>query len=135
MITRQVGNPGLAFYRKQTLTTLDAVCQVKASIFQLLLRNAATSPVYLNIYDRLPQNVTVGGLTPTVPLTRIMVPAAIDGSNPGQLIITSAEFPLWYFDAGITIAPVTTDADSAAVGGTLYAEITYAAADTYQPPA
>lgn len=122
----EAGNPGISRYRKQTLTTLDAVVQRDASIYAYTIRNASTSPAYLNIYNRPPGSVTVGGITPTLPVARVAIPAAPTGGF-GEKVLSIGNNPVLWCDGGISIAPVLTDADSAAVGGTLYVEMDYAA--------
>ena len=121
------GNWGLRPYRKVSLTAKDAVCNGEGAIYNLTVRNATTTPVYLNIYAQPSGSVTVGT---TVPLKRYLIPAATSSpAQPGQLIITAGFFPILYCPGAITIAPVTSDSDSAASGGTLYVEMDYQGAD------
>jgi hypothetical protein len=118
------GNPGIRRYRKVALTAKDAVWQAgECATYAYLFRNASTSVVYVNFYDAPAAQVTVGGTL--LPVSRLLIPAATSASIPGQLIITIAPDSLDWFTNGLTIAPVLTDSDAAAAGGTVYAEIRF----------
>lgn len=122
--------PGLAYFRKESITALQTVMEGPCAVYAYTFRNASTSPVYVNFYSRT-TGIRVGGVGGSEPTIRVMVPGAVDASNPGMIIVTPDAFPLRVFHTGCSICPVLTDTDGAVVGGTItYTEIQLAAQAT-----
>lgn len=120
--------PGLTYFVKENVSTWMTVCtDGPCQVYAFTFRNASTSPVFVNFYGE--NNVKVGGVGATNASMRVLVPGALDASNPGQVYVTADNFPLRSFKSGLSIAPVLTDTNGAVVGGTLsYAEIQWAIA-------
>lgn len=119
-------DPGLNYFKASNVATWSSVSSVPCEVFAYTFRNASTSPVFVNFYE-LGGTVTVGGGSASAPIFREMVPGAIDASNPGMLKIVADNFPIRSFAGALSFAPVLTDSDTAALGGTLsYVEIQWA---------
>lgn len=117
-------DPGFNYFRRESVSAwTDIGSNGPCQIYAYTLRNASTSPVFVNFYHTT-TNVQVGGVGSTKPSFRQMVPGALDASNPGMVQIIADAFPIRTLSGACSIAPVLTDTDGAALGGTLsYVEI------------
>lgn len=90
------------FYNNGNTELQSGVGQVFAgpgNLWRLMLENNAASVAYLQIFNKLVADVTIGTTPPTY---TIMVPAS------GSVILDPNDFPLYFFSIGCAISATTT---------------------------
>jgi hypothetical protein len=113
---RQPGIVPASDYRASLSNTPVEVSSSRANFYGFLFENNHTAAVYVQVFDKLAANVTLGT---TVPDRTFMVPAS---SSFGK---DATDFPLIYCSTALTIACTATRTGAGAPGAALTSHIWY----------